>query len=90
MVIILLLMLAGIIVGISFGKYPLTLRINDKLLTVAIYFLLLLLGISVGSNEKIINNLYTIGIQSVIITISAIGGSILSCWIIYKAFFHLK
>ncbi len=90
MTIILILMLAGILLGLALGKNPIILKINEKLLNVAIYILLLLLGISVGSNDKIIDNLYNIGLQALIITIGAIAGSVAFCWIIYKTFFHLK
>ncbi len=90
MTIILLLMICGIIIGIVFGRYPLVLKINEKLLNTAIYLLLLLLGIAVGVNDKIINNIYTIGLQALIITIGAIAGSVAFCWLIYKTYFHLK
>ena len=83
-------MLAGILLGLALRKNPIILKINEKLLNVAIYILLLLLGISVGSNDKIIDNLYNIGLQALIITIGAIAGSVAFCWIIYKTFFHLK
>lgn len=90
MAIILILMLTGIILGLVLGKYPIIPKINEKLLNIAIYILLLLLGIAVGSNNKIITNLYTIGVQSLIIAIGAIAGSVVICWMIYKTFFHLK
>jgi uncharacterized membrane protein YbjE (DUF340 family) len=90
MAIILILMLTGIIVGLVLGKYPIIPKINEKLLNMAIYILLLFLGIAVGSNEKIINNLFTIGLQALVIAIGAIAGSVVVCWMIYKTYFHLK
>ena len=90
MVTILLVMFCGVLFGIGFGKYPLTLKINDKLLNIAIYILLLLLGIAVGSNEKIIKNIYTIGFQALVITVGAISGSVAVCWVIYKVYFKIK
>ncbi len=90
MSIILLLMLSGIVTGFALGKYPLILRINEKLLNAAIYILLLLLGIAVGTNEKIFNNLYQIGFQAFIITVGAIAGSVAFSWLIFKTFFRLK
>jgi uncharacterized membrane protein YbjE (DUF340 family) len=89
MIIILLLMLAGIIFGVTLGKNEIIVKINEKLFNVAIYILLLFLGIGVGSNEKIINNLYSIGFQSLIITIGAIAGSVAICWLIYKTIFRI-
>ena len=90
MTIILVLMIVGIFIGLMLGKFSITLKINEKLLNVAIYILLLLLGIAVGSNDKIIGNLYGIGLQALIITIGAIAGSVTLCWLIYKSFFRLK
>jgi uncharacterized membrane protein YbjE (DUF340 family) len=87
---VLILMISGIILGLATGKYSQVLYINERLLNFAIYILLLLLGIAVGSNEKIINNLYLIGFQALIITIGAIAGSVILCWLIYKTFFHVK
>jgi len=90
MTIILVLMLAGILTGLILNNYPAIVKINEKLLNLAIYSLLLLLGIGVGSSEKIVGNIYTLGFQALIITLGAITGSVLLCWLVYKAFFHLK
>lgn len=90
MAIILGLMILGMIVGLTLGKYPVLLKINEKLLNAAIYILILLLGIAVGSNDKIVNNLFDFGIQALTITIGAIAGSVAMCWLIYKTFFQLK
>lgn len=90
MAIILLLMLSGIIFGIIFGKYPLVLKINEKLLNLSIYVLLFLLGIAVGANEKIISNFYLIGVHALIITVGAIAGSVALSLLVYKTFFHVK
>jgi len=87
---ILLLMLAGIFLGLALGKYSITLKINEKLLNTAIYILLLLLGIAVGSNDKIIDNLYGIGMQAFTITAGAVAGSVGVCFLIYKTFFRIK
>ena len=83
-------MVAGILTGFFLNNYPAIVKINEKLLNLAIYSLLLLLGIVVGSSEKIISNIYNLGLQALIITIGAITGSVMVCWLIYKAFFHLK
>ena len=90
MAIILGLMFAGIIAGHILGKYPAVSRINQKLLNLAIYALLLLLGMGVGSGEQIRINIYNLGFQALIIAFGGIAGSVLLCWVIYKAFFHLR
>jgi uncharacterized membrane protein YbjE (DUF340 family) len=57
------------------------------IITWAIYLLLFLLGISVGSNETIISNIGKIGMQSLLLTAGAVSGSVFFSWIIYKLFF---
>ena len=83
-------MAIGVLTGLFIGNSPIIVKTGEKLLNLAIYSLLLLLGIAVGSNGKIIHHIYSFGIQAMIITVGAIGGSVFVCWLIYKTFFHLK
>jgi uncharacterized membrane protein YbjE (DUF340 family) len=80
------IMLAGIGAGYFLRRIP-DIKIIGKLITGFIFLLLFFLGISVGHNEKIVNNLTTIGLQALIITMGAIAGSILLAWFVYKKFF---
>jgi uncharacterized membrane protein YbjE (DUF340 family) len=88
MITVLLVMLAGIATGFFIRKFPNLIKANDKLISWAIYFLLLLLGISVGLNKTIIQNLDKIGVQAAIITLGAIAGSVYVLWIIWKYLFQ--
>ena len=88
MITVLLIMLAGILTGFAINKYPRAIKVNDKLISWAIYMLLFLLGISVGLNKTIVQNLDKIGIQALIITIGAISGSVLALWIVYRLLFE--
>ena len=90
MITVLLVMLAGIAIGFVIKRFPKAIRVNDKLISWAIYLLLLLLGISVGSNQTIIQNLDKIGVQAAIITLGAISGSVLSLWLIYRLYFQTE
>jgi len=87
MITVLLIMVAGILTGFAINRYPLAIKINDRLITWAIYLLLFLLGISVGLNKTIVQNLDKIGFQALIITIGAISGSVFVSWILYRIFF---
>jgi uncharacterized membrane protein YbjE (DUF340 family) len=89
MITVLLLMVAGILAGLWLGKFPMLMKINDKLISWAIYLLLFLLGVGVGTNEKVIQSLDSIGLQALLLTLGALMGSIALGWIIYRAFFHL-
>jgi uncharacterized membrane protein YbjE (DUF340 family) len=87
MITVLAVMLAGICIGFAVTNIPRIIRINDQLVTWAIFLLLFLLGISVGLNETIIKNLDTIGLQAAVITFGAISGSVLCSWLIYHFWF---
>lgn len=86
MFIIIGVMLSGILVGYLFRSFRLT--IIHKVITVLIWALLLLLGIEVGGNNKIISGLHTIGVEALMITVAATLGSVLAAWglwlILYK------
>ncbi len=84
MITVLLTMLSGILLGFVLNKKPKILQVNDKLITWAIYILLFLLGISVGLNKTIVENLDKIGVQAIIITMGAISGSVLMLWALYR------
>ena len=53
----------------------------EQLLNVVIYVLVFIMGLRMGSNEEVISNLGTIGVQSVIVTIFVIGGSMLAVFL---------
>ncbi|WP_153639252.1 LysO family transporter [Prolixibacter sp. NT017] len=89
MITVLLLMVAGILAGLWLGKFPSIMKVNDRLISWAIYLLLFLLGVSVGTNEKVIQSLDSIGLQALLLTVGALAGSIATGWIIYRVFFHL-
>jgi uncharacterized membrane protein YbjE (DUF340 family) len=76
MITVIALVLAGALFGFLMRARAALLKSVNVLVNAAIYILLLLLGISVGSNKEIIQNLGTIGIKSSILTIGAVAGSI--------------
>lgn len=85
MLIVIGLMVSGIILGYIFREK--NLKGVQKAITWAIFALLFLLGLSVGTNDQIMNNLDTIGMDAVIITLGAVIGSVLCAWGIYKFYF---
>ena len=50
----------------------------EKLLNIVIYVLVFIMGLRMGSNEEVINNLGTIGLQSVFVTVLTVSGSMLA------------
>ncbi|MFR9523745.1 MAG: LysO family transporter [Rikenellaceae bacterium] len=86
MFIVLGIIILGILIGtqIRSSKAP---SIISKLLNAIIYLLLLVMGIAVGGNEQIVNNLPTIGLKALIITAGAVLGSAIFAAVLYRYLF---
>lgn len=87
MITVLLLMTSGMILGWVFHNRKKLIKITSELTNWAIYLLLFLLGLSVGTNEKILSNFNQIGFLAISITVFAVAGSILMSWLTYILFF---
>lgn len=85
MVIVIGLMIAGIILGYMLRDR--NLKIVHELITWAIFLLLFLLGITVGANKDVMDNLGTIGYEAMLITLAAVSGSVFCAWCVYRFFF---
>ncbi len=59
----------------------------SKSITFTIYLLLFLLGITVGSNKDIVNNLASLGWQAFVLAFFASIGSAIAALAVYKLFF---
>lgn len=88
MVAILLVLSAGILLGLLIVNYPKLHILNNNLLNYAIYLLLFLLGISVGTNREVIQNLDKIGLEAITIAIASITGSVLLSFLLFKLLFN--
>lgn len=88
MMAILLVLSAGILLGLLIVNYPKLHILNNNLLNYAIYLLLFLLGISVGTNREVIQNLDKIGLEAITIAITSITGSVLLSFLLFKLLFN--
>lgn len=86
MFIVIGIMFGGIAVGYLLRKMELLQKIG-KPISYTILLLLFLLGISVGANEAIVNNLATLGGQAFLIAFAGTMGSVLAAWGVYHFFF---
>lgn len=75
---------AGIPLGFLLRKSEKAFHAVDKLTMWAIYGLLFLLGVSLGADEGLVAQLGTMGGQAVVISLSCVVGSALSCWALDK------
>lgn len=82
---ILSIMFLGIISGYIFKNVN-ALKNVEKTISITIFALLFILGVSVGSNKMIINNLGEFGSQAFIIALMSLSGSLLATALIIKLF----
>ena len=71
-------MLGGVGVGYMLRRY--SLKIIPRLITFLIWLLLFFLGMEVGSNQRLIRNISTLGVEALLLTLGGILGSILLAW----------
>lgn len=82
------LMLGGMCIGFLLRRQQLT-GIH-QIITVLIWILLFLLGIEVGENRQIIEGVATLGLEALAITITAVIGSCLAAWALWKSVYKRK
>jgi uncharacterized membrane protein YbjE (DUF340 family) len=90
MITVVLVMTAGIVLGYLIRRKSVLIKINDKLITWAIYLLLFVLGISIGTNDTIMKSLPTLGLKAFAISIGGVIGSVIFAWFLYLKFFKSK
>lgn len=77
------IMFAGILVGYMLRKQSF-IHYTGTLISIAIFLLLFLLGIAVGTNKQIVNNLSVLGLQAFAISSAAVLGSVICAWMVYR------
>jgi uncharacterized membrane protein YbjE (DUF340 family) len=80
----------GGIFGRVFYKQKNIPLLNKRLTYMVILILLFSMGLSTGSNETILKNLPTLGMDSLVLTIFATLGSILFLYPVYHKYFKEK
>ncbi|MDR2913318.1 MAG: lysine exporter LysO family protein [Tannerella sp.] len=86
MFIVIGIMFFGIALGYFFRRKTILQKLG-KPISYTIYLLLFFLGISVGGNSEIINNLPSLGSMALLLAFAGTLGSVLAAWIVYKLFF---
>lgn len=83
---IVMTMLAGVLIG-HFLRNGKRVENIEKSTSITIFVLLFVLGLSVGSNNVIIDNLGRFGWQAAVIAMLGMGGSIIAARIVFQLFF---
>ena len=84
---VLVIMTSGILLGFVLRSKVRFIKVINSMTIWIIFTLLFFMGISVGSNVEIMNNITTLGMQGLILALVAILGSVLLSWIVYNIFF---
>ena len=79
------IMLLGVFTGYLLKNYQL--RWVQKWIMLAIWLLLFLLGIAVGTNGEIMNNLDTIGLKGLILALGGVSRGVILAWVVCRFFF---
>lgn len=77
----------GILLGYLFREKNI-LQNTEKTISWTIFTLLFIMGINIGSNEQIINNLGSFGWQAAVMAAAGTCGSVLAAWIVLRLFFR--
>lgn len=82
------IMLTGILVGFLLKRHNLSYL--GKIIMLLIWILLFILGIEVGSNKQIIEGLGTLGIEAIVLTLSAVLGSCITAWALWSFLYKMN
>lgn len=83
-IVLLALMIGGGAIGYFFRERKKLITGAGRFITYVVYVLLLVMGLSVGINDELFRDLPRVGLQSLVITIFALAGSIFFAWLFGK------
>jgi uncharacterized membrane protein YbjE (DUF340 family) len=86
---LILLIISGVLIGYLLRRIPQMQNIGT-VLNLIIVLLLFFLGVSVGSNEDVLNNFSVIGFDALVLTVGGLLGTLLCAWWVYRTFFKKK
>ncbi len=84
---VLSVMTLGIVLGLAFRSKTKLIQLFNKSTIWIIFILLFFMGISIGKNPTIMENLDTIGLRGLELALVSVIGSSLLSWLVYHLFF---
>ena len=90
MLIVAAIMFAGMLAGYLLRGQKKILRINARLTMWVIYLLLFFLGLAIGGDDYIMHQLPELGLMALLISVVAVGGSILTAWLLWRFAFSQR
>ena len=70
-------LILGVPVGFLLRRKPLVIKITDQVLTWSVRILLLLLGLALGADDRLMSQMDTIGARGIFISLSCVAGSLI-------------
>lgn len=83
---VLIFMLTGILLGRCLRHHTF-LHQTEKTISITVLLLLFTFGLHIGTNESLLRNFGNVGLQSLILAIAGLSGSILISGLTYLIFF---
>lgn len=83
-----LFLLAGTLIGAIARNRAKVIRFAETAASWSIYLLLFFLGLSVGTNQTVIQNFASVGLSGILLACAAIAGSVLFTIPVYFWFFR--
>ena len=80
---IILIIVCGVVAGFGLRRWRKLQYINHTI-SFTIWCMLFVLGVSVGQNRSIVNNLWSYGAQALLISVASMLGSAIGAWLLYK------
>ena len=84
---VMIVMLSGILIGYILRNIRAIPALVSKINIYIIFLLLVVMGLSVGSNPQVIQGLGTLGLLGIAISVVSIAGSVFLSWIVYRHLF---
>lgn len=84
---VLLLLMAGIATGYLFRRVKVLHKV-EKTISLTIFCMLFVFGVSIGSNDELIGNLGKFGYQAVILAVVGTVGSLCASCLVYRLLFR--
>ena len=86
--IFLLLIISTLVISITAGhflkKKNIEIKKLGKIQTVLLFVLVFLMGAMIGSDDRLIESVKSIGVSALVVTVATMGGSILAIFILRK------
>ena len=80
-------MFGGMLCGYLLRRRAGLLGLLSRLVMPAVWLLLFLMGVTVGANDAVMENLPTLGLEALLLTLGALGGSIVLARWVWLRFF---